>query len=432
MGSDGRRCGGCNLCNNRTSTGKIDFLKTALLTIGNELLSGVIDNTNASWLGRTFLENGFSVTQVLTVGDSAEEIRSAIQHLWENHEVIIVTGGLGPTHDDVTKTVVAEYFGSELKLHEPTLKILSERLSKRNIPVTKQHQEQAMLPADTEVIPNHAGTAAGIHYNRDGKHLFCTPGVPHEMQVMVEQEILPRLNELRAQPIETRILRTAGVPESELYKRVKDLVDPLPPSMVAFLPHIFGVDVRLIANDQEKIDAVMQSIHQRLGSAVYSTENRLINAVIGDLLRERKLTIATAESCTGGLLADTLTDVPGSSDYFQRGFVTYSNQAKMDELDVPEKMLIEHGAVSEEVARAMALGAQKAAKVDVAVSTTGIAGPSGDTVEKPIGLVYIAIAVAEKVDVFKYQFGNERRINKERTVYTALNRLRLKLSDSNL
>jgi len=407
-------------------------LKTALLTIGNELLSGVIDNTNASWLGRTFLENGFAVAQVLTVGDAAEEIRSAIRHLWENHDVIIVTGGLGPTHDDVTKTVVAEHFGSELKLHEPTLKILSERLSKRDIPVTEQHKEQAMLPTDADVIPNHSGTAAGIHYNRDGKHLFCTPGVPHEMQVMVEQEILPRLNELRAEPIETRILRTAGVPESELYKRVKDLVDPLPPSMVAFLPHVFGVDIRLIANNQENIDTIMKAIHQRLGSAVYSTENRTLNAVVGDLLRERKFTIATAESCTGGLLADPFTDFAGSSDYFQRGYVTYSNQSKMDELDVPEKMLIEQGAVSEEVARAMARGAQKAAQVDIAVSTTGIAGPGGSTVEKPVGLVYISIAIADNVEVFKYQFGNERRINKERTVYTALNRLRLKLSDSNL
>lgn len=407
-------------------------MNTALLTIGNELLSGVIDNTNASWLGRTFLENGFAVKQVLTVGDSAEEIRSAIQHLWERHDIIVVTGGLGPTHDDVTKTVVAEHFGSELKLHEPTLKILSERLSKRDIPVTDQHKEQAMLPVDADVIPNHAGTAAGIHYNRNGKHLFCTPGVPHEMQVMVEQEILPRLNELRAEPIETRILRTAGVPESELYKRVKDLVDPLPPSMVAFLPHVFGVDIRLIADNQEKIDTIMKAIHQRLGSAVYSTENRTLNAIIGDVLRERKFTIATAESCTGGLLADTLTDVPGSSEYFQCGFVTYNNQSKMDELGVAENILIEHGAVSEEVAKAMALGAQKAAQVDIAVSTTGIAGPGGSTVEKPVGLVYISIAIADNAEVFKYQFGNKRRINKERTVYTALNRLRLKLSDSNL
>ncbi len=366
----------------------------------------------------------------MTVGDSGTEIRSAIEHLWNQNDIIIVTGGLGPTHDDITKNVIADYFGSSLQLHEPTLKILSERLSRRNIPITDQHKEQAMLPEDAEVIPNHVGTAAGFHYNRDSKHLFCAPGVPREMQEMVDQEILPRLNELRGEPIETRILRTAGVPESELYKHVKDLVDPLPPSMVAFLPHIFGVDIRLISKNQPQIDAAMRAIQQRLGSSVYSTENRTLNAVIGDLLRERKFTIATAESCTGGLLADTLTDVPGSSDYFQRGFVTYSNQSKIDELGVPEAIIVEHGAVSEGVARAMALGAQEAANTDIAVSTTGIAGPGGGTVEKPIGLVYISIAIAETVEVYKYQFGADRRMNKERTVYTALNRLRLKLSDA--
>lgn len=403
-----------------------------MLTIGNELLSGVIQNSNAAWLGQRFLVNGFAVREVLTVGDSGEEIQDAIRHLWENSDLIILTGGLGPTHDDITKTVVAEFFNSKMALHEPTFHRLKERLESRGIPVREEHRLQATLPTDARIIPNHAGTAAGIYYNRDGKHLFCAPGVPREMEVMVDQEILPILKELRAEPIETRILRTAGVPESELYNRIRDLVDPLPSNMVAFLPHIFGVDVRLIGKDDHDIDAVLQTFRQRLGEVVYSTEERPLNAVVGDLLRERRFTIATAESCTGGLLADTLTDVAGSSDYFQRGFVTYSNGSKVEELGVPEKLIQEHGAVSEPVAESMAAGAKNIAGTDVAFSTTGIAGPGGGTVEKPVGLVYIGVAVGDSIQVYKYQFGADRRTNKERTVYTALNRLRLKLRESYL
>ncbi|MCF7803399.1 MAG: competence/damage-inducible protein A [Candidatus Marinimicrobia bacterium] len=403
-------------------------MKSALLNIGNELLSGATVNTNAAWLGRTLLSIGHPVSQTLVVSDSRDAILDALTHLWEYHDIIIVTGGLGPTHDDITVSVVAEFFGSELEFHQITFDALEKRLSERGIEVTERHRQQATLPIEAKVILNQAGTASALHFDRDNKHLFCLPGVPHEMRHLMSNKILPFLENLSSEHYKTQLFRTIGLPESRLYEDVKDIIEPLQEGAVAFLPQIYGVDLRLIEKndnlEQGFLLEISEQIRKRVGENIYAEEDIPLAQVIGNMLRERDMTLATAESCTGGLLADMITDILGSSDYFLEGFVTYSNTAKMRDLGVPEELIQHHGAVSEPVAKHMALGAKNATGADAALSTTGIAGPTGGTAEKPVGLVYIGCAVDDNVTVKRYRFSDERRLNKQRSVYAALNLLR--------
>lgn len=406
-------------------------MKVSLLTIGNELLSGVTINTNASWLGQELLEHGFPVTESLTIGDDREQILHSLKYLWESSDILFTTGGLGPTSDDITTEVIAEFFGSELVFHEPTFQRLRQRLSSHHIEITEQHKRQSLVPGDADIIANDSGTAPVIHYARDGKHLFCLPGVPFEMKHLVHFQILPLLSEVKGQHYSTRLIRTSGVPESTIAREIADLVEPLPFGSVAYLPHVFGVDVRLIAEatkeNEARLHQVTDNITHRLGQVVYTVADEPLAAVVGRELKQRKFTVSTAESCTGGLLADELTNVSGSSDYFTEGFVTYSNRAKMDRLQVPGDLIEQHGAVSEEVAEAMAKGALQTAGTSTALSTTGIAGPTGGTETKPVGLIYIGCAVQDRVTTKRFVFGKDRRLNKERAVYAALNMLRLEL-----
>ena len=406
-------------------------MRVGLLTIGNELLSGVTVNTNAAWLGQQLLLNGFPVTTSLVVGDPVDEIRRGLDALWNQHDAIITTGGLGPTHDDRTVEVIAEFFNSDLEFHEKTFERLKSRLAKRDIEITERHREQCMLPVDAEIIPNKQGTARAMYFEKEGKHAFCLPGVPHEMKSMVSEEILPRLKRLETRKVHTRIIRTVGVPESTLYNLVENQIEGLQDNMIAFLPHGYGVDIRLIADEtdmnESMLDQLVSDLKATVGQPAYAEEDVPLAAVIGDMLRERDLTLATAESCTGGMLADEVTNISGSSDYFLTGYVTYSNEAKIRELSVPEELIIRHGAVSEQVAASMAAGAVKATGSRTALSTTGIAGPTGGTEEKPVGLVYIGCAIDDDVTVRKFEFSDDRRLNKMRSVYAALNLLRTQL-----
>jgi nicotinamide-nucleotide amidase len=288
-----------------------------------------------------------------------------------------------------------------------------------------------MLPVDAEIIPNKRGTAPAMYFEKDGRHAFCLPGVPHEMKNMVSGDILPRLRQLETRKVHTRIIRTVGVPESTLYNMVKHHIEDLPENVTAFLPHGYGVDIRLLADEtdmsESRMNQLARNIKATVGQPVYAEEDVPLSAVIGEMLRDRELTLATAESCTGGMLADEVTNISGSSNYFLAGYITYSNEAKMRELSVPEDLLIQHGAVSEEVAASMATGALKASGAGTALSTTGIAGPTGGTKEKPVGLVYIGCAIGEDVIVRKHEFSDDRRLNKMRSVYAALNLLRTQL-----
>jgi len=408
-------------------------MKTALLTIGNELLSGVTVNTNASWLGRELLEQGFPVEETLTIGDNRPQILHALRYLWGAADIILTTGGLGPTSDDITMEVVAEFFGSDLVFHEPTFQHLKERLSSHKIEITEQHKQQSLVPQDAEIITNKAGTAPLIHYAREGKHLFCLPGIPYEMKHLVRHQIIPLLSEEQGRHSLTRLIRTSGVPESTIAREIAEIVDPLPAGAVAYLPHVFGVDIRLIADDTAenatRLQEITRAITNRLGKIVYTEQDESLAAVVGRELRQRTFTVSTAESCTGGLLADEFTNISGSSDYFMEGFITYGNQAKTDRLQVSGDLIERHGAVSEAVAEAMVRGALQAAGTDAALATTGIAGPTGGTDAKPVGLVYIGCGIRGRVQTKRFVFGQDRRLNKERAVWAALNMLRLALQD---
>ncbi|MBS1271696.1 MAG: Nicotinamide-nucleotide amidohydrolase PncC [Candidatus Marinimicrobia bacterium] len=407
-------------------------MKVALINIGNELLSGVTVNTNASWMGQQLMEIGHPVQTIYTIGDSRNEILSALNDLWKNYPIILITGGLGPTHDDITVAAMAKFFDTELVFHQPTFDALKERLESRDIPISERHEAQAMLPRNAEVLINNAGTAPALYFCENDKHVYCLPGVPHEMRRLMREHILPQLERLSPVRFQRTLLRTIGYPESKLYDTVKHIVESLPAGYVAFLPQIYGVDIRLQTDDTKKenrehLREVLEKIKARLGNAIYAEKDIPLAQAVGNLLREQNATLATAESCTGGLMGDMITDISGSSDYFFQGFVTYSNQAKIDTLGVPENLIKKHGAVSEDVARSMATGAMEKSEVHTALSTTGIAGPTGGTADKPVGLVYIGCVVGDKIQVKRYQFSDDRRLNKQRTVYAALNLLRLEL-----
>ncbi len=408
-------------------------MQVGLLTIGNELLSGVTVNTNASWIGQQLLLSGYPLRTSLVVGDPVGEIRRGLDTLWKEHDVVITTGGLGPTHDDRTVEVMAEFFQSDVEFHAGTFERLTSRLSERNIEITERHRQQCMLPVEAEIIPNHHGTAPAMYFQQDNKHAFCLPGVPYEMKQLVSGELLPRLQSIETHKVHTRIIRTIGVPESTLYNMVKDEVDYLNDNMVAFLPHGYGVDIRLMADESYMTDSEINTLVQRLklkvGKPVFAEEDKSLAEVIGKMLGNESLTLAVAESCTGGMLSHEITNVSGSSDYFLAGYITYSNQSKIDELAVPQEEIEQFGAVSTQVAASMAKGARNASGADVALSTTGIAGPTGGTDEKPVGLVYIGYAAKDRVVIKKFEFSEDRRLNKKRSVYAALDLLRTELLD---
>ncbi len=409
-------------------------MKIALLTIGDELLSGVTVNTNAAWLGNQLLEQGFPVDEWVTVGDDKSRICRSLEYLWESHRLIIITGGLGPTRDDITPQAVAEFFDSTLVFHEPTYENLKRRLSSRGIEITEQHKQQSMVPEKAEILANDAGTAPILHFAEDGKELFCLPGVPYEMKYLVQNKVLPLLKQKQATRYVTQLIRTTSVPESTLFHQVADIIQHMPDGTVAFLPHIQGVDIRFImeesAAEQFRLETVVKEIRKRLGTVIYADRDETLSGVVGNLLREGHLTLATVESCTGGLLADEITNIPGSSDYFLEGAVTYSNASKIHRLGVSEALIRDHGAVSEQVALAMTEGIRQTSGADTALATTGIAGPTGGTSAKPVGLVFIGYAAGEEANARRFEFGGDRGLNKARAVYAALNLLRLEIQNT--
>ncbi len=401
-----------------------------IISIGNELLNGKTVNTNATFIARQLYEIGISIGWIQTIGDEASAIRQALELALQRAEVVVVTGGLGPTHDDITKKTVAEFFGKALIFREDLLEKVRERFARRGIKMPEINRNQALVPEGVQLMDNPVGTALGMIFEQEGKFIFVMPGVPREMKAMMEGSVIPFLQKRCPEcRVQVNLFRTTGIPESSIYERIaKDLLE-FSSYEIAFLPKFTGVDVRVIRRgkditDQDKFRRFTRMLYERIGNFIYTTEDKELEEVVGELLRERNLTIAVAESCTGGLVQDKITDVPGSSDYFMGGLVTYSNEAKMKFLGVQKESLRQHGAVSEVVAREMAAGVRQAVGTDLAVSTTGIAGPTGATPTKPVGLVYIGLASKKMVFARKFLFGNDRRINKERAAQAALDLVR--------
>ena len=410
-------------------------MKAEIITIGDELLYGHVQDTNSSFIGESLTGEGIEVVFKTSVGDDINRITEALDVARTRAEVIIASGGLGPTQDDLTKKAVVKAFKRNLIFHQEILKQIEESFQKRGRPMPKVNQNQALIPQGAKALSNHWGVAPGI-FIEDGKTLFfAVPGVPAEMKWMVENEILPALRERKPQHfILHRKLKTTGISESAIYEEIEKLIDPKEEVRVAFLPGYLGVDIRLTARSEDepqaqvKIDELDQKIREALGDYVYGTGNQDLEEVVGRLLSERKQTIAVAESCTGGLIGAKITNVSGSSEYFERGVITYSNRAKTQLLKVPSEMIERHGAVSEQVAILMAEGVKKLAKTDYGLSVTGVAGPTGGTSQKPVGLVFVGFAHENDSFARKFTFGEDRNVNRERAAQAALNLVRLFLT----
>ncbi len=404
-------------------------MKVALITIGNELLSGMTVDTNAAWIGRELHSIGLQVVTHITIPDDHDRIVSALNNQSKNHDVVITTGGLGPTHDDITPKAIFDYFDTSVSFDEKYWTYLKQRFKRAGIDIPDINRNQAFLPDKGKVIPNPVGSARGLHFQEDDVHFFSTPGVPAEMKGMMKETILPFLSDRSGADIHSIIIRTTGMPESGLAEKLDPIIHEHQDCVFAFYPNYLEVNIRITSENRSCIEAASKDIKSSLGNMVFGSENDTLESTVGSLLKEKNLTIATAESCTGGLIGHRLTDVPGSSDYYLGGIVSYSNVAKMDLLKVSSSVLDSDGAVSESTARQMAEGVQQRFGADIGISVTGIAGPGGGTEEKPIGTVYFGLAIGEKTIVKHKVFGKNRKRNKLRSSQFALNMIRLALDE---
>lgn len=409
-------------------------MKSEIITIGDELLIGQVVNTNQAYIAERLNDIGIAVDRMTTVGDGLDDILSAFDEAWRRHDVVIVTGGLGPTHDDVTKKAVCKFFHTDLVSNNEVRRQIEALLRSRNLPWSVAAEEQTMIPERARLFPNPVGTAVGMLFEEQGKSFFVLPGVPYEMKEMIDQSVIPMLApKVSGSAIRHLTLRTTGISESLLAAQLGTVEELLDGGKLAFLPSATGVRLRITVHEREaaladrKLREIEQRIRAKVQKYIYGTGEEELEEVLGRLLAERKLTIAVAESCTGGLIADRITNVSGSSNYFERGVVTYSNRSKIELLGVPEELIKTHGAVSREVAEAMAVGVRRLAGTDIGISTTGIAGPTGGTPEKPVGLVWIGYSDAEGTLALKFNFGNHRLRTKERASQAALELVRRKV-----
>ena len=413
-------------------------MKCQLISIGDELLIGQVVNTNAARIGQMMTGIGVEIDSVLSIGDSHEKIRDAITDALGKYPIVITTGGLGPTKDDITVRAIADAIGSEIVFYQEAYDHLEAILAQFGKTPTESHRQQCFLPDGVRMMTNKVGTAPGMHFERNGSHLYVLPGVPHEMIYLMEHEVLPSIRDSVPGLQETtyRTIATVGEGESRLAERLTDIEDNLPDYIrIAYLPAPGRVRVRVLLtqNGPERskhFDEVCAAIRERLDKFVYAVEDISLQDVIGRLLLERSATLSLAESCTGGYTSHLITSIPGSSRYFVGGGVTYSNELKENILGVRHETLAVHGAVSEQTAEEMAIGACKAFGSDLAVSITGIAGPDGGSDEKPVGTVWIAVSNGSDTKSKQFRFTRNREINIQLSAIAALNMLRKFLSRS--
>jgi len=406
-----------------------------IMTIGDELLYGQVIDTNSAFMGQELGKLGLRVRQITSVSDRADEIVAALDQARQRAQVVLMTGGLGPTKDDLTKHVLARYFNSELVLHAPTLEHVEGIFRRFNRPMLEVNRQQAMVPAACQVLFNEVGTAPGMWFEDQGTVFVSMPGVPHEMKYLMTHEVLPRLQQHFQTPaIEHVVVQTVGLGESFLAQQIEQWEAALPPNVkLAYLPYLGGVRLRLTGHDdglpnlRTRMEALLPALRELLGEHIFAIGEIKLEETVGQLLQERGLTVGTAESCTGGLLAHRLTSIPGSSRYFQGSVIAYSNDIKMRELGVKPETLAAHGAVSEATVAEMAEGLRRQLGVDVALATSGIAGPDGGTPDKPVGTICIAYADAHRTVTRQISFNRGRQLNVEYTTTMALNMLRLEV-----
>ena len=411
-----------------------------IITIGDEILIGQTLDTNSAWLGEHLNTYGVEVIQISSINDKKESIVNALKAAETRADIILITGGLGPTKDDITKKVLADYFGAQLIPNHGALENIKDIFHRRGREVLQINVDQALVPDNCEVILNTKGTAPGMYFEENDKIYVSMPGVPYEMKAMMEQVVFRKLNGKGDNyTIVHDTITVVGVPESHLSVAIESVEDNLPPHVkLAYLPHLNLVRLRLSAKSialspaqlKSDIDTAFAAIKSIIGN-VWFDGDRNLPEIVGEMLIENKRTIGTIESCSGGYVAHSLTAIAGSSAYYKGSLLTYAYETKVAIADIDQNMLNTYGAVSEEVCEAMAKNARKKLDVDYCISTTGIAGPGGGTDEKPVGLVFIGLAKPDgSIEVKRCEFHGTRLQIIERTAYTALDMVRRALDSS--
>ncbi len=403
-----------------------------IVTVGDEILIGQIIDTNSAWIGQQLNLVGANVTAIHSVSDSVEGIRNALDTTLKQADVVLITGGLGPTKDDITKKTIADYFGAEMVFHDPTWERIQGMFKRWGRSTTPAHKDQCFMPSNATILFNKMGTAPGMWFEVDGKIIVSMPGVPYEMKYLMEFEVIPKLVEFfPGKPIAHRTILTVGEGESRIAARLENIEQTLPSFMkLAYLPNLGNVRLRLsaIAENGEDIetalDKVAQTIVDELPELIYGYGTTSLEEAVGNLLKDKSLTLSTAESCTGGFLAHKITKIPGCSVYYKGSVVAYAYEAKQNQLGVKKETLEKYGAVSEETVKEMVTGVLKTLNTDIGISISGIAGPGGGTPDKPVGTVWLAIANKDHVETLKLQIGKDRLRNIQYTAVKGLDLIR--------
>jgi nicotinamide-nucleotide amidase len=413
--------------------------KASVLTIGDELLIGQTINTNAAWIGRELALVNIQVKKNLTISDEKSEIIAAIDSLLNDSSILIITGGLGPTKDDITKYTLAEYFSMNLKRNQEVLERIESFFKIRGREMLEVNRQQADLPENCRVIENRSGTASGMWFEKDGKIVVSMPGVPYEMKEMMSEIIIPELvKRFKPEAVFHRTILTQGIGESSLAEILKDWENDLRKNgnSLAYLPSPGIVKLRVssggrsIPELKNIVDTYCEKLNLLIPEWIYGEGEDKLEGLVGKLLMEKGKTLSTAESCTGGYISHLITSVSGSSSYYMGSVVSYSNRIKINQLNVDEKLFTTVGAVSKEVVEQMALGVKEKLKTDYSIAVSGVAGPDGGSEEKPVGTVWIAIGTPDGVVSKKYLFENNRERNIRRSALTSLNMLRKILIDT--
>ena len=414
-------------------------MKTEIITIGDEILIGQIVDTNSAWMGQQLNLNGIEVYQVTSVHDNHAHIIKALADAEKNVDLVLITGGLGPTKDDITKDCLCEYFGTELVYYPEVFEYIQSLLTSRNVTINQLNRDQALMPVSCTILQNSAGTASGMWFEQNGTIFVSMPGVPFEMEAIMTEEVFPRLIKRGImQSIVHKTILTYGLAESMLAEKIERWESALPDYIkLAYLPSALTVRLRLSAYGTDKsmlaaqIDQQVQELLKIIPEYVFGFDDDNMALIIGRMLVKFCHTLAVAESCTGGNIAHSITSNAGSSEYFKGGVVAYSNEIKSKLLNVPSVMIETYGAVSQQVAESMAVGAQNALNADFSIATTGIAGPDGGSNDKPIGTVWIAVAGPSGVKSEKFIFRHNRERNIIRSTQSALDLLRKLILNDN-
>jgi nicotinamide-nucleotide amidase len=407
-------------------------MKAEIITIGDELLIGQTIDTNSAWIGSEMSRLGFKVSQITSISDNKDDILRTLNEKTGKSDVVIITGGLGPTSDDITKQTLCLFFNTRLIFNEEVFRGIENMMHRRNWPMNQSNRKQAEVPESCRVLNNDVGTAPGMWFEKDGTIFISIPGVPHEMKHIMKEHVIPQLKQrFKSQTIIHRNIMTYGTSESRLAEKLTEFEKDLPPFIkLAYLPSFGVIKLRLTAtggNDpalSEAVEGQVKKLYKTIPEYIYGENEESLEMAIGRLLTEKGATLSVAESCTGGDISHLITTVPGSSAYFKGTVIAYANSIKTQLLGVPPDIITGFGAVSKETVEMMASGARKLFDTDFALATTGIAGPDGGTTEKPVGTIWIAVATRESLIAEKSIYGNDRVINIRRFSYAALNLLR--------